>query len=193
MRGIALLGKRDIAGARKSFEQALALDAAFFPAAANLARMDLADKKPEDAKKRFDAVLAKDPKNVAALLALAELRARSGGSPDEVAALIEKAIAADPTAALPRLTLISHRMRTNDAKKAVAAGQDALAALPDRPEILQALPARSLPPAKRIRRSRATTNWSSCSRRRRVRCCCWPKPKWQRRTTMRHCKRCARR
>ena len=73
------------------------------PAAANLARLDLADKKPEDAKKRFDAVLAKDPKNVPALLALAELRARSGGSPDEVAALIEKAIAADPTAVLPRL------------------------------------------------------------------------------------------
>ena len=139
LRGLALVGKRDIAGARKSFEQALAVDAAFVPAAANLARLDLADKKPEDAKKRFDAVLAKDPKNAAALLALAELRARSGGSPDEVAALIEKAIAANPTAVLPRRVLISHRLRTNDAKKAVAAGQDALSALPDRPEIVQAL------------------------------------------------------
>ena len=73
------------AGARKQFEQALAIDPAFFPAAANLARLDLADKKPDDAKKRFDDVLAKDPKNVAALLAIAELRARGGGSADEVA------------------------------------------------------------------------------------------------------------
>jgi putative PEP-CTERM system TPR-repeat lipoprotein len=102
LRGMALLGKRDIAGARKSFEQALVLDAAFVPAAANLARLDLADKKPEDAKGRFDAVLAKNRKNTTALLALAELRGRNGGSPDEVAALIEKAIAANPTAVLPR-------------------------------------------------------------------------------------------
>ena len=40
---------------------------------------------------------------------------------------------------LPRLTLIAHRLRTNDAKKAVAAGQDAVAALPNNPEILEAL------------------------------------------------------
>jgi putative PEP-CTERM system TPR-repeat lipoprotein len=139
LRGVALLGKRDIAGARKSFEQSVALDAAYFPAAANLARLDLTEKKPEDAKKRFEAVLTKDPKNVAALLAIAELRARNGGSPEEVAALIDKAIAANPSAVPPRLALISHRLRTNDAKKAVTAGQDALAALPDNPEILRAL------------------------------------------------------
>ena len=48
-------------------------------------------------------MLAKDPKNVPALLALAELRALNGGTPDEVAALIEKAIAANPTAVLPRI------------------------------------------------------------------------------------------
>ena len=139
LRGVALLGKRDTAGARASFERALALDAGYFPAAANLARLDLAARKPEDAKKRFDAVLAKDPKHVAALLAIAELRARSGGSPDEVAALIGKAVAANPTDELPRLRLITHWLRANDIAKAVAAGQEALAALPDRPEILVAL------------------------------------------------------
>ena len=139
LRGVALLGKRDTAGARASFERAVALDASYFPAAANLARLDLAARKPEDAKKRFDAVLAKDPKHVAALLAIAELRARSGGSPDEVAALIGKAVAANPTDELPRLRLITHWLRANDIAKAVAAGQEALAALPDRPEILVAL------------------------------------------------------
>ena len=77
LRGAVLLGKGDIAGARKSFERALALDPTDFAAAASLARLDLADKKPDDAQKRFDARLAKDPKNVRALLALAEL-ARAG-------------------------------------------------------------------------------------------------------------------
>lgn len=139
LRGLALLGKRDVAGARGSFQRAATLDAAYFPAAANLARLDLADKKPGDAKKRFDAVLAKDPKNVAALLAIAELRAATGGSADEVASLIRKAVAANPTDALPRVALIVHWLRANHARNAVAAGQEALAALPNRPEILQAM------------------------------------------------------
>lgn len=139
MRGLALLGKRDIAGARKSFERAAALDPVYFPAASNLARLDLAEKKPQDAKKRFDAVLAKDPKNLAALLAIAELRSMGGGSPDEVAGLIGKAIAANPTDARPRVTLMSYWLRANNAANAVAAGRDALAALPDHPEILRTM------------------------------------------------------
>jgi putative PEP-CTERM system TPR-repeat lipoprotein len=139
LRGLALLGKRDVAGARKSFERAAALDARYFPAAANLARLDLGDKKPEDAKKRFEAVLAKDPKNVAALLAIAELRAMEGGSPDEVAEMIGKAIVANPTDSAPRMALMSHWLRANKARNAVAAGRDALAAMPDRPEVLRAL------------------------------------------------------
>ena len=41
--------------------------------------LDLLEKKPDDATKRFEAILAKDPKNVQALLAIAEL-ARSGAA-----------------------------------------------------------------------------------------------------------------
>jgi putative PEP-CTERM system TPR-repeat lipoprotein len=144
LRGVVLFSKGDAAGASKQFEAALAIDPAFFPAAANLARLDLANKKPEEAKKRFDAVLAKDPKNVGALLALAELSARNGGSAEEVASMIEKAIAADPNGVLPRLTLIAHWLGAKDPKQAVAAGQSALAALPDQPEILLALGAAQL-------------------------------------------------
>ena len=139
LRGVVQLGKHDAAGAGKQFQAALAIDPAFFPAVASLARLDLANQQPEEAKKRFDAVLARDPKNVSALLAVAELRALNGGSPDEVASLIEKAIAADPNAVLPRLTLMGHWLRAKEVKKAVDAGQNALAALPDRREILQAL------------------------------------------------------
>ena len=138
LRGAVLLAKGDAAGARRSFERALALDPAYFPAAASLARLDLADKKPEDAKKRFEDVLAKEPKNAQALLAIAALRAQSGGSTDEVAALIAKAVAAAPANPTPRLALISHLLRSKEPKKAVAAAQEALAALPDNPDILDA-------------------------------------------------------
>ena len=130
--------KGDIAAARKSFERALALDPADFEAAAGLARLDVAEKKPDDARKRFEAVVARDPRSTRALLALAELRAQNGGSADEVATLIGKAVSADPTSVTPRLVLVNHYLRSKEPKKAVAAAQDGLAALPDRIELLDA-------------------------------------------------------
>jgi len=138
LRGTALLGKQDPAAARKSFEAALALNPAYFPAAANLARLDLTEKKPEDAKKRFDGVLAKDPKNLQALLALAQLRAMEGASTEEVVALINKAVTANPTEPAPRLALIGLYLDKKDSKSALAAAQEALAALPETPQILEA-------------------------------------------------------
>lgn len=139
LRGIALSGKNDIAGARRSFERALEIDPAHFPAAANLARLDLAEKKPDQAKKRFESVLAKDPKSAKAYLALAGLRAGSGGSKDEVGAMMAKAVAANPTDEDARLALIDHYLRNKDGAKAVVAAQEALAAMPNRPRILEAL------------------------------------------------------
>ena len=136
LRGNTLAAKGDLKGARESFERALRLNAAYFPAAASLARMDLAEKKPEDALKRFEAVLAKDPKNVSALLASAELRLRAGGKPEEVAGILAKAIAAAPEDPAPRVAQINLHMAQKDNAKAVAAVRDALAVLPDKPEIL---------------------------------------------------------
>lgn len=139
LRGRTLLAKKDLAGARKSFERALTIDPNFFPAVASLAGLDLADKKPDDAKKRFEAVLAKDPKNPQALLALAELAARSGAAKAEVAKLIGNAASANPGEAAPRLLLVDFHLRNKDAKLALSVAQEAVAALPDSPEVLDAL------------------------------------------------------
>ena len=139
LRGRTLLAKQDIPGARKSFERSVALDATYFPSVASLAALDMVDKKPDDARKRFDAVLAKDPKNMQALLAIAELRARSGAPKEEVAELIGKAVTANPTDKAPRLLLVDLHLRTKDAKLALTAAQNAVAAIPDNPEVLDAL------------------------------------------------------
>lgn len=139
LRGRVLLAKRDMPGARKSFERALQIDPLFFPAVASLAGLDLADKKPQDAKARFDAVLAKDPKNTQALLAQAELAARTGATQDEVGKLVANAVNANPTDAAPRLLLIDFHLRNKDVKQATSVAQDAVAALPDSPELLDAL------------------------------------------------------
>lgn len=138
LRGNALLGKRDVAGARQNFENALKRNPAYFPAAASLARLDLADKKPDEAKKRFDSVLAKDPKSSPALLALAELQARQGGKAEDVVALINKAVEANPVDVSSRLALINFYLGTREPKKAVAAAQDALGVLADNTAILDA-------------------------------------------------------
>ena len=139
LRGLALVAKKDNAAARKSFERALALDPIFAPAMLNLVRLDFAEQKSADAQKRLEAFIARNPGNTQALLALAELRIRNKAPQDEVVGLLAKAIAAHPSDAAPRLALVNYYLYVKDPKKAVAAGQEALAANPDRPEILDAL------------------------------------------------------
>jgi putative PEP-CTERM system TPR-repeat lipoprotein len=133
------LVRRDFAGARQSFAKALSIDPMYFPAAAGLAALDLQDKKPDEARKHFDKLLAADPKNMRALLALAELRAQAGAGKDEVGGMLANAIKLNPTAPAPRLLLVELNLRTKDTKAALTVAQDAAAALPDSPELLDAL------------------------------------------------------
>lgn len=157
LRGRVLLTKRDEPGARKNFERALQIDPLFIPAVASLAGMDLADKKPQDAKARFDAVLAKDPNNPQALVALAELAVRNGAGKEEIIKLLGNAVSANPTEIAPRLLLIDYYLRNKDLKQATSAAQDASAILPESPEILGAL-ARTQQTAGEFNQAMATYN-----------------------------------
>ena len=139
LRARALLAKKDVDGARKSFEKALSINPTFFPAVASLANLDLIDKKPDEARKRFETLLTADPKNIQALLAVAGLKASNGGTPDEVTAAIGKAISAGPSEVGPRLALIQYHLKNKDTKKALGAANEAAASIPDKPEILDAL------------------------------------------------------
>lgn len=138
LRGQAQLGKKDIPAARQQFEQAIALNATYLPAVTNLVALDLADKKVDQAKKRYETVLAKEPKNISAMLALAQLKARTGSSLDEVSSLVKKAVATEPSNPMPRLALVSLLVSAKDKDKARTAADEALAAFPDKPEILDA-------------------------------------------------------
>ncbi len=137
VRGGVLLAKGDATGARKQFERALQIDPNYFPAAAQLTRLDMEEKKPDAARERLDAVIAKDPKNLAALLGLAELKRRAGGTPQEVTALLQKAVAAQPTDPAARIALIRYQAEVKDLKSAMLSAQDAVAALPNRAQILE--------------------------------------------------------
>ena len=139
IRGWVQMMRKDLPAARASFERALQIDPLYFPATASLAGMDLADKKPDQAKARFEAVLKLDRKNVRALLALAELRASSGGTKDEVAELLTEAVRLNPNEVMPRLLLVEMRLKDKDFKSALSSAQEAVAARADSAELLDAL------------------------------------------------------
>ncbi|MEO7114962.1 MAG: XrtA/PEP-CTERM system TPR-repeat protein PrsT, partial [Caldimonas sp.] len=139
LRGQIQLVRKDPTAARLSFESALAIDPLYYPAAASLATLDLADKKPEEARRRFDKLLAADPKDLRSLLAVAEVRAQAGASKEEVSALLANAIKLNPTVATPRWLLVDLHLRRKDNRAALTAAQEGVAAIPDNPELLDAL------------------------------------------------------
>lgn len=139
LRGRALMGKKDTAGARASFERALSISPGYFQAAAALAALDVADKKPADAIARFEKLTQADPTNARGFLALAELKAIQKAPADEVANLIGKAVSAAPSDLEARAALVGFHLRAKETNKATLAAQNAVAALPNRPEALDLL------------------------------------------------------
>lgn len=139
LRASAHFSKGELPQARASLEKAVSIDPAYFPAVFNLAKLDLQQGKPDDARKRFEALLAKEPKNVQAMLAMARLLAENNAPPAEALSLIEKAVGANPTSAPARLALIDHHSRARDWKRANTVAQEAHAVLPNDPLIVDAL------------------------------------------------------
>lgn len=139
LRGRVLLIKKDIPGATKSFEAALQKESNYFPAVASLAAIDLTGGKPELARKRFEDVLKAQPKNSQAMLALAELGVRTGVAPTETLRWMREATKANPTEPAPYLTLVTYLLNTGDAKAALAAAQEAVAALPNNLDVQDAM------------------------------------------------------
>lgn len=138
LRGRAYLGKNDPINARKSFEQALAIDPLFFTATASLAQLDLRDKKPEVARKRFEHVLSLDKNNLQAMMALAELAAINKQE-HEYVSWLEKAANANPAAVPPRAALVRHHIAKKEPQKALAIANELVDANPDNPAALNLL------------------------------------------------------
>lgn len=138
MRGTVYFNKGDVARARQSFEQALSIDAAYFPAAMNLAQLDIKDKKPDAARKRFEAVLAKDKNNLQAMLALAGMEAEAKRE-KEMLAWLNKAAAAHPAATAPRALLAQYYVQKKDPQRALTLAREAATANPNQPEALDLL------------------------------------------------------
>jgi putative PEP-CTERM system TPR-repeat lipoprotein len=138
LKGGIYMAKGDSANARLSFERAVALQPSYFPAVANLARLDVRDKQPDAAKKRFEALLAKDKKNGAAMSALAELAA-SQGKVDEASRWLERANSENPEAVAPAMQLAALYLRTHQQQKALTLVRKVQTANPTNPDLLDLL------------------------------------------------------
>ena len=138
-RGQLLAGQGNRAGARQSFEQALARQAGYFPAVAALAALDVQDGQPDAARKRLTDLAQTQPRNVEARLALADL-ARSQGAPRaDIRKLIEAAIKAAPNNPDAHAALVAHHLAGHDLAAALVAAQAAHRALPNSIDLLALL------------------------------------------------------
>lgn len=138
LKGGVLMGMDDRAGARASFAKAAELKPTLLAAQANLAQMDLQDKRPGDARKRFETVLAGDKKNIGAMNALAELAGREG-KPAEATTWFERASAENPEALAPALKLGAVYLQNNEPAKALAIARKYQTSNPANPEVLDLL------------------------------------------------------
>jgi putative PEP-CTERM system TPR-repeat lipoprotein len=138
LKGGIYLNKQDLSNARASFEKALALQPTYFSAVANLAQLDLQEKKPEAAKKRFEGVLEKDKKNIQAMTALANL-ALSQGKTKEATDWLERSAAENPDTLQPAALLTAHYLRLGDKQRSLTLAKKLQGAYPHDPEVLDLL------------------------------------------------------
>ena len=136
--GGAYQAANDLPAAKNAFGKALELKPTFSPAVVNLARLDLIEKKPADAKKRLEAALAKDDKNLEIIFALSNLGFLRGDNA-EGGRWLQEAVKASPDTLPPRMLLIQHLLRQHDAQKAVQIARDTDAKFPGDPDLLSLL------------------------------------------------------
>ena len=137
LRGRVLLAKRDFSAARLAFEQAYKADPGLVGALGSLVAMDLDEKQPLRAIERLQAVISASPQNAAAIVLLADVKAKQGASAAEVTKLLASAVSAAPTWPEPRLRQINFALQKRNFKDALTLARDALAALPGNTQILE--------------------------------------------------------
>lgn len=137
-RGAAFMGQNNLPQARASFNRALEMDPRFLPAAANLAQLDLRDKRPDAARQRFESILKLEPANLAAMLALAEI-ARLQKDDAGYRSWLDRAAKANPQALQPRMALAQLALSNGDKARALALAREAVNLQPNNPTALELL------------------------------------------------------
>ena len=140
LRGSLAKTRGDKAGARAQYEEAFKREPGSMGVANSLAELDMQDRKPEDAIKRYEAVLKADPKQLRAELAIIGLKLNNGLMDKDAASkrLIE-VTKAHPEDVPARTAAVALLMDKKDLKQALSLAQEGVTAYPDKPELLDLL------------------------------------------------------
>jgi putative PEP-CTERM system TPR-repeat lipoprotein len=139
LRGRIHLVRKDTAAAQAAFEASLKADAGYLPAVLGLVTLDMQANRSEAAVKRLEGFVATQQHSPQARLALADLLSQTRAPADKVTEVLAAGVREEPTEAALRLSLIDHYLRLGDTAKAAQTAQEASAALPLNPDLLERL------------------------------------------------------
>lgn len=128
--GVAKVAAGDRAGGRAQYERVVAQAPDFLPAHLNLAKLDLADGKPDAARRRLLDILKKNPNNVDAMFELARLE-EGAGRIGETIRWLEKLLAIERRHVAGAEYLVDIYIRRKQGEKALAVAKDITRALPE--------------------------------------------------------------
>jgi putative PEP-CTERM system TPR-repeat lipoprotein len=118
LEGTVYVAKQDLASARKSFGQAIAVEPADEAGVLNLAQIDMAENKLKDARARLEKLTSGPTKSPEALLFLATIDRREGNESAYVKSL-QAALGAAPYSLDARVQLMRYYLEKNQAKTAL--------------------------------------------------------------------------
>jgi putative PEP-CTERM system TPR-repeat lipoprotein len=130
LKGLVQLAQGNSKEATGSFEKSLKLDPKFFPAARNLAQLDVLSGDASSAAKRYEVVLKADPGSVDAVVAKSNLDVRLGHVASAVESL-QDAIRRNPEASIARALLVRIHLSRGEKQQAVTVANDGLALSPN--------------------------------------------------------------
>ena len=133
--GGAYQAGNDLPAARSAFGKAVEVRPGFASSIINLARIDLIENKPADARKRLEDALGRDDKNLELIFALSNLAALRGDNAD-VRRWLQAAVKANPDVLAPRMLLIQHDLRQKDPQSAVQLARETDAKFPNDLDLL---------------------------------------------------------
>lgn len=139
LRGRVQFFQKQYPQAQASFEAATKADPAYLPAVLGLVGVEQQAGRGEAAVKRLETFLSGQPQSAPARLALAELLSRQANTGERIDKLLAEGVRLEPTEPGLRLALIDHRLRQGEVPKAAQAAQEAVAAFPQDPDVLERL------------------------------------------------------
>jgi cellulose synthase operon protein C len=139
LRGRIHLVRKDTPAAQAAFDAALKADAAYLPAVLGLVAIDMQAGRGEAAIKRLEGFIANQKGSPQARLALAELLVQTRAPVERVTEVLNTAVREEPNEPGLRLALIDHLLRLGNTPAAAQAAQEASAAHPLNPYLLERL------------------------------------------------------